>query len=197
VTAEMPCDCKHPKVQHAGATYACRDCPCKRYTPDIQQAALDSSLKCPCGPFRPGDPSDAHSVVHIAWLHRLEYRVPDGESTSARLRRVEQERDGLVQVVEQLSDDVLKLAAALKLAQAELASARAELEQLRGDLGVKRVGELEEQLALADPQGAVISRQRRYLCETCGSRYGIDYTDQAHGPLTPVVVTITRQGATP
>lgn len=125
MTAALPCVCTHLKPRHAGETYACRDCDCKRFEMDLQATPLERDLeeleasdpavgaaaarldettaailgkaylKCPCGPFRPGDPTDAHSVVHTAWLHRLEYRVPEGESTSARLRRVEQERDNL------------------------------------------------------------------------------------------------------
>jgi hypothetical protein len=40
----------------------------------------------------------------------------------------------------------------------------------------------------------VLASHQRYLCETCGARYGIAYTDHEHGPLTPVTVTIARQG---
>lgn len=47
MTAEMLCDCTHRKWGHAGGTYACWDCGCKRYTPDIQKAARDHADGAP------------------------------------------------------------------------------------------------------------------------------------------------------
>lgn len=34
------CRCGHPASQHRGGTYACRDCGCHRYEPDIAGVAL-------------------------------------------------------------------------------------------------------------------------------------------------------------
>jgi hypothetical protein len=106
------------------------------------------------------------------------------------------------------------------LARAELVSVRQENEQLHGlvarveqaagidrerDRGVDladrvqsirdgRTEAISHFVAVAGERDVLASHQR-YLCETCGARYGIAYTDHEHGPLTPVTVTITRQGA--
>lgn len=98
MTVEMLCDCTHRKWGHAGGTYACWDCGCKRYTPDIQKAARDHA---------------------------------EGESTSARLRRVERELIALQAEKQAWRDFGYKVAAKRDLALAELASAKTELELLR------------------------------------------------------------------
>jgi chromosome segregation ATPase len=67
--------------------------------------------------------------------------MPGGESTSARLRRVEQERDELAQRVTALERERaawdrhhVEVVRQRDQARAELVSARAELEQLRARL---------------------------------------------------------------
>lgn len=105
----------------------------------------------------------------------------------------------------------------LKL-QAELASARQELEQLRREPSDDRSGfdlavaasidRLVRELAAADttvtalrtilrsdpnPPGRVIESHERWMCETCGTRYGVDYPDHTCGRLTPVTITISRR----
>lgn len=44
-------------------------------------------------------------------------------------------------------------------------------------------------------QRDVLAQHQRWLCETCGARYGKPYTDHPCGQLTPITVTTTR-GAT-
>lgn len=96
------------------------------------------------------------------------------ESTSAALRRVEQERDERAAH----ADD---LATTLAMRDAELVSARTELEKLR-----KQQGRASE----------VLDCRERWICTTCGSRYSSkSYQDHPCGPLEPVTITITR-GAT-
>jgi chromosome segregation ATPase len=86
----------------------------------------------------------------------------------------------------------------------ELAALVARVEQAAGidperDRGVDladRIRSIRDGRAEAiDAFVTVLSRQDRYLCETCGARYGQPFTDHEHGPLTPVTVTIARQGA--
>lgn len=80
-----------------------------------------------------------------------------------------------------------------------LAEAQRDLERVRGQLTDVRAAAAEKVRAVLDassrPSPPVIAEHVRYLCETCGSRYGQPYTDHEHGPLTPVTVTIARQGA--
>lgn len=39
----------------------------------------------------------------------------------------------------------------------------------------------------------VLESYPSWACERCGSRYGRNYRDHPCGPLTPVIVTITRR----
>jgi septal ring factor EnvC (AmiA/AmiB activator) len=103
---------------------------------------MTDELRCPCGDFRPGDPSYEHSVRHTPWLHRND--VPS-KSTSAQLReaqtalaasqadltRVEKERDELGATLAVRTGQLKGSLEMLDLARAELASAQAELERLR------------------------------------------------------------------
>jgi hypothetical protein len=152
MTVDMLCDCTHPKDEHAGLAYACwGNCKCQKYTPDIQAGA--AAIRANLVGFGTG-----------AQLPTVEEMLPDAreraaaglaaanaewaESTSARLRRVEQERDSLLAHNEHLVDvsrerddarGELTLARrqrdvaerARDLARAELASACAELQRLR------------------------------------------------------------------
>lgn len=107
MTAALPCICTHLKPRHAGETYACRDCPCKRYEMDLQAApATEADLDLDALLERVRQQAAADNAefqrVHGHCLGReakLIGKVVDarnaGESTSARLRRVEQERDEL------------------------------------------------------------------------------------------------------
>lgn len=122
---------------------------------------------CPCGDFPAGDPSDAHSTQHTAWLNRdaapplvvAINRATQGESTSAALRRVEQERDDLTQQLKasrsegvQLSRRIYSLLKERDDALAELASARQELDQATARVLelASRVNELEALLEHAE-----------------------------------------------
>jgi chromosome segregation ATPase len=102
-------------------------------------------VTCPCGNFPAGDPSDEHSAQHAAWLgHRFDdldqedRRILgegfEGESTSARLRRVEQELDDWKAAAKSWSDRYAEACRAGHVLQAELASARAELQRMRAEL---------------------------------------------------------------
>ena len=105
MTAALPCVCTHLKPRHAGETFACRDCPCKRYEMDLQAApATEADLDLDTLLERVRQQAAADNAefqrVHGHCLGReakLIGKVVDarnaGESTSARLRRVEQERD--------------------------------------------------------------------------------------------------------
>jgi chromosome segregation ATPase len=149
----MLCDCTHPKGEHAGLTYACWGCDCKRYTPDIQAASLAHDL----AELEATDPSVAEAAARLdeataAILARAE-TMPT-ESTAAQLRRVEQERDELradlnemaarkvrmqgdldaqlAEAREQLAHAIVR-ARKVDPLRAELASALAELTSARGD----------------------------------------------------------------
>jgi hypothetical protein len=178
---------------HHGSTYACRtaDCRCVRYTPDFKRAVAERE--------------DTLSTSARLAL------------TEQRLAETERERDGLSALVDRLAvrngeliedekrliaerdearDEVRVLkhsdALTVVVAESELVSARQEIEQLRAMANLGR--EARQLLATAPPAVDVISAQVRYLCETCGARYGYSFGHE-HGPLTPVVVTIARQGA--
>jgi hypothetical protein len=174
MTADYPCECKHPKARHHGGTYWCLDpdCDCKRYTPDFK--------------------GQVHQAVEAA------YEAGDsvlGESTSARLRRVEQERDELAvrngRLAGQLNNalecfDQLQSAAGTKYQayEAELASARTELEATRiaarhsDDLNRGLLAEL-EQLRYS---GWIVARDGGRECAGCGQEirrgeaYSVDTT---------------------
>jgi hypothetical protein len=45
-------------------------------------------------------------------------------------------------------------------------------------------------------QRDVLAQHQRWLCETCGARYGKPYTDHPCGQLTPITVTTTRGAPT-
>lgn len=64
MTAEMLCDCTHRKWGHAGGTYACWDCGCKRYTPNIQQAARDHAEGAPEVRVRADTTLDQQRHIH-------------------------------------------------------------------------------------------------------------------------------------
>lgn len=207
MSATYICECEHPKSQHKRERDGCRavDCGCAKFEADLKASAAAQGVE------------RARVATAVAAVDEH-----GGESTSARLRRVEQERDQLADEVKTLkhseSLDAVTLAAvdraagrdiakpdeplitrvadlkrgrteatqrALELA-AELASARTELEKLRGAQADLLAGG-------PAPSGRVISVQQRYLCETCGGRYGKPFTDHPCGRLTPVVVTIARQ----
>jgi hypothetical protein len=137
VTVDMPCVCTDPKSEHAGLAYACWACGCQKYTPDIQAGA--AAIKANRVGFGTG-----------AQLPTVEELLPDAreraaarlaaanaewaESTSARLRRVEQERDELGSALDREHGLLKRAEADRSLLRAELASARAELAQLRGQL---------------------------------------------------------------
>lgn len=57
---------------------------------------------CPCGTFPAGDPSDAHTAQHTAWLNRAEVEAARGDDVAdfvGELARVRQERDRLTTAV--------------------------------------------------------------------------------------------------
>jgi hypothetical protein len=177
VTAVYLCECKHAKGVHQGMTYWCREdaCNCKRYTPDFQTAAIVARAQA-----EPDQPALSAQLARVEQERdELAVRAADLEQVREELKQVRTLAGGYLDDIQHLESGQDEVIGALRTqrdaARAELASARAELEQLRN-------------------RGAVIAQHVRYLCETCGSRYGIDYTDHTHGPLTPVVVTITRQG---
>lgn len=147
--------------------------------------------------------------------------VTDAESTSAVLRRVEQERDALLSANSFLDGvaatalderdiaraDLANTRAAFHLAEelrlkvtAELVSARTELDAVRAarDTLDREATRLRNQLLQllqvpGEPTGGVLDSWVRYLCETCSARYSINFPDHEHGPLTPVLVTMTRR----
>jgi hypothetical protein len=130
------------------------------------------------------------------------HAVPLGESTSARLRRVEDDRD---RDLATLRAEIAERAQAGLLLEAELSTARAELDRLRAalaeahnqkaavggerDRAREQVRVLEHAATVAGP---VLTQHTRYLCETCGARYSKNYTDHEHGELTSVTVTVAR-----
>lgn len=132
MTAVYACVCKHKQAEHQGGTYWCRtpECECKRFTPDFQQAA----------PVMPGGESTS------ALLRQTQTALA---ASQADLTRVEQERDEARDLIDQVRDRAARLGdIALErrrerneawrerdLARAELASALAELEQLRARHG--------------------------------------------------------------
>ena len=219
MTTTYLCECKHAKGVHQGMTYWCREdgCACKRYTPDFA---------APMAPLAVA----GQAIAATAQKFGEAYEAGDsvlGESTSARLRRVEQELDaarGSLTELAALYESATAETARVEderdhwireyhQAHNELGSARAEGAQRRAErdkayaANAKLIDEVADTQAAAeekvravlvaagDAPADLISRLRRYLCETCGARYGINYTDHAHGPLTPVVVTITRSAA--
>lgn len=44
MTTEYVCECTHQPGDHRGRAYACRDCDCSRYAPDIQRASNAAGL---------------------------------------------------------------------------------------------------------------------------------------------------------
>ncbi|MCW2768511.1 MAG: hypothetical protein JWO11_4470 [Nocardioides sp.] len=90
-----------------------------------------------------------------------------------------------------LIDRITELRTGREQATAHALELAKELQTERGKNGrlATELGEMRE------PGPDVIASHVRYLCETCGARYGIAFTDHEHGPLTAVTVTIARQGA--
>jgi DNA repair exonuclease SbcCD ATPase subunit len=152
---------------------------------------LSVNPKCPCGDFQAGDPSDAHSARHTAWLNRDDapplvvainraterYALPpeflrigaDAESTSAALRRVEQERDAAWRFLavragqlnaadaerDQLDAEIERLEAERDIARAELAAER--------DKRAENIAQFERACGLA----VVAERERDDAKEQC------------------------------
>ena len=101
MSAVYPCECKHAKAEHQGETYWCR------------------KPGCACKRYTPDfTATEAADIVARALAE------PDQPALSAQLARVEQERDNLQVARVALRDRC-------DLLEAELASARAELERLR------------------------------------------------------------------
>lgn len=105
MTAALPCVCAHLKPRHAGETYACRDCECRRYEPNLQAAALDE---------------DTAAILVKAGT------MPTG-STSAEVRHAEQEMDVV-------RGSLTELAALYDSATAETARVEQERDELRAAL---------------------------------------------------------------
>jgi hypothetical protein len=256
VSAVYICECGDPKTQHKRERYGCRapGCECGQFEADMAASAAAQGTELATGGIVTGPvrlPSHGCVIDHAEEVVPFTVPVAELGLSSARLAKVEQERD------EALS--AFSLAEELRLKdRAELVSAWQEIEQLRNRLDQcaeaggsdiadgpdvdlpTRIAELrrgrkeatERALELAalvarveraagidrerdrgvdladrvqsirdgrteavDAFVTVLSRQDRYLCETCGARYGQPFTDHEHGPLTPVTVTIARQGA--
>jgi hypothetical protein len=152
VAGSRPCECPHTKDAHAGGTYACRYCDCKRYTPDIQAASKRFNTGEGCEVPNSGGWCVATGTDCVAACQMSPSVATRGESTSARLRRVEQERGELLSIVARIGDalsptgerpqealgtlvaDVEAFVALHDVTEAELVSARAELQQLRAQL---------------------------------------------------------------
>lgn len=189
---------------------------------DETVAAIVTKAKaasCPCGDFFAGDPSDAHSAQHTAWLGRDDAHplvvainaATAGESPSAALRRVEQERDEALAVRKDAVDAFVRISDQLALKKAELASAQQELKELReradrrraeAVLQAREVSRLRQRLiaaeAAAAPAAAEVFAFDAWQCLTpggCGARYTRRTATTNHpcGDLTPVRVTITHR----
>lgn len=140
------------------------------------------------------DPKSEHAgLAYACWACGCQKYTPDIQA-GAEAIKAKQERDedrDRHRILWNLERDAqVKLRQRKVAAEAELASARTELEQLRATLQNTATAYLGTTTAAT--QG-VISQLTRYLCETCGARYGQPFTDHEHGPLTPVTVTVARQ----
>jgi hypothetical protein len=204
------CLCGHEKARHRGPG-SCRDCG-----------------QFGCDAYEPADAvSDAQAIVAQAIVDEVTVppvatgivsAAPVGESTSAALARVTQERDYLLGVVEgqrrtiaELTDerDGLKTALTLTNTSREFnRSLSSELKARVADLAAER-DEARTQLDRADralkarDHGAdVIATNDAWACldeDGCGRRYG--YPDPETHELTcgrrlmPIRVAITRRSA--
>lgn len=111
----------------------------------------------------------------------------NGESTSSRLRRIEQERDQLLEVVRAKYGEI-------QLLQAELASARKELESLRHELAHARFERDQRRAFMTDPVSQphwIVARDGGRECRACrgeitrGEAYeliGLDELRHIHCP---------------
>ncbi|MDT5119280.1 MAG: hypothetical protein QOE30_5019 [Mycobacterium sp.] len=127
---------------------------------------------------------------------------PVGASALAEIGRLKAEAvtsaDNYLLVAAELSSarqdlDVLRKslkgsATTASAALQDLASARADVLRLANE---RDAAIASNEARLRSLPAAVLSLSTRYLCETCGARYGRDYGHE-HGPLTRVTVTITR-----
>lgn len=94
--------------------------------------------------------------------------LPTGESTSAALRRVEQERDEALADADRCEDANIRHMEERDLARAELVSARTELDAVR-----KARDNLDQLLADARTEIADLDRQLK-LCPRCGIELNAD-----------------------
>ncbi len=151
MTAPLPvvyvCECRHRKARHQGGRYWCQVlCSCRGYRPDFT---------------RPDPKPDAPLM-------------PGGESTSVRLRKVEQERDEALADRDRANDDVADALAARDEALAAQArigdrmtedivrltayrrqrdEARAEVDRLAGLLSLERHTTAQLRARLTERQG--------------------------------------------
>lgn len=155
MTAEMACDCRHLKSQHAGETYACRNCPCKRYTPDIQGASLERDLD----ELEATDPAEAERdelrSANIRNLGLIDRR-------NVELRLVTAERDRFVAAADKLQYEWLDLKAELYGVRTSLAEQAAMVEDLQASLAA-RTGQLRSSRASLDLAQAELASARTEL----------------------------------
>lgn len=178
MTAALPCVCTHLKPRHAGETYACRDCGCKRYEMDLQAApATDADLDLDALLERVRKQGAAENAefqrVHGHCLGReakLIGKVVEARDDAASLRRslaaANSDRGAagteLAHTRAELAETFRKAghaAVRFNAVRAELASARAELERLRYS-------------------GWIVARDGGRTCGSCGQeiRRGEAYT---------------------
>lgn len=189
MTAVYPCECGAAKAEHQGGTYWCRhlDCSCKRYTPDFAAAeTADIVARAQADPDQPALSAQLRRVEQER--DELAVRAADLEQVREELKQLRLLADGYLEDIQHLESGQDEVIDSLRrqrdealakrdqatengdwwmrqcrLHQAELASARTELDRLRSSYS-----------------GWIVARDGGRHCERCEGevRRGEAYTEQ-------------------
>lgn len=171
------CECGHPQSQHKLGKGGCRnpDCWCARF--EVAPVSLGGVTAAEAAEaLKVNLPKLAATGASFAAGGIIRQPVmPGGESTSAELRRVEAERDEALAVQKDAVEAFIRITDRCTLLQAELASARTELEAVRNarDNLDRELNELCERLAAPPHPGTpalaswVVARDGGRDCLRC------------------------------
>lgn len=193
------CECGHQKFRHKGGKQGCRNCDlgCARYTPDTAAAAVEktrvlTAVAEVCEDQAEQARAELGQPSTSARLAEVERQRDEACALSVellrdtdRLREVERERDEMAGLRAEAVDQIRRVARARDLMQAELVTARGELEQLRAGMAQAhargpRVDDL------------VFAADARH-CAACG--WTSNHETHPH-PTTPVRVVISSNRRT-